>query len=279
MNSTSRLFWHTIPSMRCLKFFAAGLLSAFLIASPFVGESPNVPTVELARQSQANTVLVIASEGQGSAVIIKRGRMVFAWTANHVVAEDTVVKLKVFSRVAGHIAGETTYNATVLGRDAATDCALLWVDCPAFAFAGAEFAHARPLPVGTPVFSVGNFLGSAFHGSVTAGIVAQVGVSPGERLVGWPWEVCDEITAPAWPGASGGPCFNAKGQVVGFVVGGIGPTLGVMVPVRALEAWAEQAGFSWGVRGNRCPSARLLRQLARIQQVELTKSSDSDTVP
>ncbi len=103
----------------------------------------------------------------------------------------------------------TSYPATVKGRDAKTDLALLKIDTNkplpyvAFGDSGKE-------QVGDWVIAVGNPFG--LGGSVTAGIVSANGRNINEG----PYDNFLQIDAPINPGNSGGPLFNQSGQVIGI---------------------------------------------------------------
>lgn len=212
---------------------------------------------------QKSVVLVKASDGQGSGVVVQRTNdkgktRVFVWTANHVVESDTEVKIVKNIRFEGHRAGEASFTAKVIGRDAKKDIALLWVDAPANYFRAAEFAEEKPIRVGTSLTHVGNVLGEAFEDSVSAGLMSQIGMNSGGSF---PWELTDQYAGEAYFGSSGGPVFRTNDkEVVGIVVGGIVQS-GFMqfVPVRVISDFAGRNGYYWAVRGNWCPSDDFLR--------------------
>lgn len=220
---------------------------------------PAPSSLNIYQTAQKQTVLVVTPGGRGSAVIVKRtnpdgATRWFAWTAAHVTEGQSEVKIKVIVRTEGRKVGETIFTATVLGSSPATDCALLFIDAPEDAFVPAIFASNTPALPGDPVFACGNFRGISFDGSISTGVISQIGIQP--PMVNWPWPICDQTTAPAYPGSSGGPVFDKHGRVLGLTVGGYDATLNVFVPVRALAAWAASAGFSWAIRGDACPAAK-----------------------
>lgn len=164
------------------------------------------------------------------------------------------MKLKVFLRTEARLVGETVYTAEVLKTVPGLDIALLFVDAPADAFLASEFAANAPANLGDFVFTCGNFLGREYPGSISVGVISQVGI---DRTA--PWKVLDQTTAPIYPGSSGGPIFNASGLILGVIVAGVDSTLGFFVPVRAIDAWASENKFGWAVRGYSCPSDISLR--------------------
>jgi S1-C subfamily serine protease len=231
-------------------------LAAWLATVPFIAApSGRLPSTAQFATAQRQTVLVRTDEGQGSAVVLERDGVYIAWTAAHVVGDQPAVSVVVIHRENGKIAGETVFDADVLGVAKEEDVALLRVHAPHGTFSGAKFADASPLLPGTPIYHVGNFFGSAFGGSISVGVVAQVGVEPGDRFEGWPWKVADQMSGTAFPGSSGGPVFDYSGRIVGLLVGGVSPSLSVFVPVRVIEKWAKENGFEWAVRGNSKPTA------------------------
>jgi S1-C subfamily serine protease len=220
--------------------------------------------VDYARM-QASVVLIQASDGQGSGVVVERTNehgqaRVFIWTANHVVENDNSVTIKKAIRSETRRVGEAVFTAKVIGREAKRDLALLWLDAPAGYFRAAEFAPLAPIEVGTPLTHVGNVLGSSFEDSVSNGILSRNGIRP----EGWPWELTDQAALAAFYGSSGGPLFRTgDGDVAGLVVGGVvGSGFMNFVPVRIIENFANENVLHWAVRGDWCPGDGLLQGLA-----------------
>ena len=96
--------------------------------------------------------------------------------------------------------------AKVIGVDSKTDLALLKADGSNFPYV--TFADHTPR-VGDWVIAVGNPFG--LGGTVTAGIVSARGRDIGSG----PYDDFLQIDAPVNHGNSGGPTFNAEGEVVG----------------------------------------------------------------
>ncbi|WP_300297390.1 DegQ family serine endoprotease [Ferrovibrio sp.] len=99
--------------------------------------------------------------------------------------------------------------ATVKGRDAKTDLALLKIESktplPYVAFGDSDKAR-----IGDWVVAVGNPFG--LGGSVSAGIVS----ARGRNLNNGPYDNFLQIDAPINPGNSGGPLFDQSGRVIGI---------------------------------------------------------------
>lgn len=210
---------------------------------------------------QSQTVMVLTERGEGSGVVVKRGDKTFVWTAAHVVDKFSQVEVRQQFRFNGQKAGHQSFPAYVIARLPDTDAALLWVDAPPDKLTGAEWAVEGAGP-GTPVLCVGNILGHNFDGSVSEGVVAQIGVAPEDLFAqGWPWSLVDQATVVSWPGSSGGPVFNTDGQIVGLIVGGPGRAgVACYVPLRVIYAAAQEASVTWALYGSLAPSAKLLEE-------------------
>ena len=120
-------------------------------------------------------------------------------TNNHVVQNATEVEIG--------LDNGRTVPATIVGTDKKTDLALLKIkDKGDYPFV--EFASHTPR-VGDWVIAVGNPFG--LGGTVTAGIVS----ARGRDIGAGPYDDFLQIDAPVNRGNSGGPAFDATGQVVG----------------------------------------------------------------
>lgn len=98
-------------------------------------------------------------------------------------------------------------NAKIIGTDPKTDLALLKIE-DGGTYPHVSFSTATPR-VGEWVIAVGNPFG--LGGTVTAGIVSARGRDIGSG----PYDDFLQIDAPVNRGNSGGPTFNASGEVVG----------------------------------------------------------------
>ncbi len=140
--------------------------------------------------------------GSGSGVLITPDG--YALTNDHVVAASG-------GGVHAALPDGRTLGARLVGRDPATDLALLQMEGSALPFAHLEAERlARP---GQLAVAIGNPLG--FDSTVTAGIVSATGRalrSVHGRLI----ESVIQHTAPLNPGNSGGPLLDASGAVIGI---------------------------------------------------------------
>lgn len=132
-------------------------------------------------------------------------------------------------------------RAKLVGRDAATDIALLRIENGKPPFAAVRFANDRDVRVGDWVIAVGNPLG--LHDTVTAGIVSGRGreFSQASRLTDFV-----QIDAPINSGNSGGPTFDMAGRVVGMNTlvrsspfGGAADGIAYAIPASTIQAVAR----------------------------------------
>jgi len=136
--------------------------------------------------------------GQGSGFIVSADGLVL--TNAHVVANAKDVTVKLTDR--------REFQARVLGADPKTDVAVLRID--AKGLPTLPMGSARDLKVGEWVLAIGSPFG--FENSVTAGVVSAKGRTlPDDSVV--PFIQTDVAVNP---GNSGGPLFNARGEVVGI---------------------------------------------------------------
>jgi S1-C subfamily serine protease len=107
----------------------------------------------------------------------------------------------------------TQARAQVTGTDPGNDLAVIRATLPADKITPATFGDSDAVRVGEPVFAIGNPFGFAF--TVTSGIISG---RERERsgVDGRPIRNVLQTDAAVNPGNSGGPLFNARGEVVGI---------------------------------------------------------------
>ncbi len=136
--------------------------------------------------------------GAGSGFFISADGYVV--TNNHVI--DHADKITV------HTSDDRTFRARLVGRDQATDLAVLKIDATGLPFVSFE-DRAKPR-VGDWVVAVGNPFN--LGGTATAGIVSALGR---RNVSGSSYVDFMQIDAPINRGNSGGPTFDLNGRVVG----------------------------------------------------------------
>jgi S1-C subfamily serine protease len=123
---------------------------------------------------------------------------------------------------------ETSYDAEVVGRDPATDLALLKVDAPSSELHPLPLGDSSTVRVGDPVVAIGNPFG--LDQTVTTGIVSALQRQI-EAQNGFAISNVIQTDASINPGNSGGPLINSSGQVIGITsqieTGGSGGSVGI----------------------------------------------------
>jgi serine protease Do len=135
----------------------------------------------------------------GSGFIIDPSGLVV--TNNHVIsnAEQITVTLS----------DDTTLQAEVIGRDAATDLALLKVE-PRAPLPATVWGDSNKTKVGDWVLAIGNPFG--LGGTVTSGIISATA----RDIHSSPYDDFLQTDASINRGNSGGPMFNLAGEVIGI---------------------------------------------------------------
>ena len=142
--------------------------------------------------------------GLGSGVILSEDGYIV--TNNHVI--DGAEKLEVL------LNDNSTYEATVIGTDEATDLALIKID--ASGLSAITFGDSEAVKIGEWVLAVGNPFG--FNSTVTAGIVSAKARSLGQNSRNGRMGIESFIQTDAAlnPGNSGGALVNLKGELIGI---------------------------------------------------------------
>lgn len=141
------------------------------------------------------------TEGAGSGVVLTEDGYIV--TNRHVIDGASTVKVRLHNG--------RTYSATVTGKDAKTDLAVLKID--AEDLTAAKLADSSQARVGDFVIAIGNPLGE-LGGTVTEGIVSAL---DREVTIDGQSMTLLQTSAAVNPGNSGGGLFNLEGELVGVV--------------------------------------------------------------
>jgi putative serine protease PepD len=168
------------------------------------GTGTNVALSQIAAKVLPSVVSISAGQSIGSGVIMTADGAVL--TNNHVIAGNRGNTVTVtFSN------GQRS-NATIIGRDPASDLAVIRVN-GASGLPPLPFGDSSKLRVGDGVLAVGSPLG--LQGSVTSGIVSALNrtiETEGSPAI----EGAIQTDAAINPGNSGGALINWSGQLVGI---------------------------------------------------------------
>ena len=136
-------------------------------------------------------------------------------TNNHVVSAGT--QGATVESITVTLPDRREFTAKLVGRDAASDLAVLKIQGSNFPFV--HFGDSRQARVGDWVVAIGNPFG--LSGTVSAGIVSavnRVGIGPYDRFI--------QTDASINRGNSGGPMFDLQGNVIGINSQILSPTGG-----------------------------------------------------
>ena len=145
------------------------------------------------------------AQSLGSGFIISADGYVV--TNNHVITADGQGQVE---SITVNMPDGTEYPAKLIGRDAASDLAVLKISAPK-PLPFVKFGDSRNARVGDWVIAIGNPFG--LGGSVTSGIISAVYRNTGS---GSAYDRYLQTDAAINRGNSGGPMFDMKGQVIGI---------------------------------------------------------------
>jgi len=129
----------------------------------------------------------------------------------HVITNEHVVENS--DKVTVTFLDGRSYNAEVVGVDAATDIAVIKVNADRSLLKPLHIGDSSNLKVGMGVAAIGNPFG--LSGTMTSGIVSALGrLLPQETGFSIPDVI--QTDAAINPGNSGGPLLNSRGEVVGI---------------------------------------------------------------
>ena len=137
----------------------------------------------------------------------------------------------------------SSYNANIVGSDPFTDIAVIKVDADPSLLHPLPVGDSSNLKVGMQVVAIGNPFG--LSGSMTAGIVSQLGRLLPSQDTGFSIPDVIQTDAAINPGNSGGPLLNIKGEVVGIntaIQSAIGEFTGIgfAIPSKTVSKIAPQ---------------------------------------
>ena len=182
---------------------------------------PGFPRPDMRRQQKRT--------GAGSGFFVSGDGLIV--TNNHVVESAEKIKVR--------LADGTELPAKVVGRDAATDVALIRAEGKG-PFTPLALGDSDGLRVGEWVMAVGNPL--AMEHTVTVGVVSAKGRALGLSEATRSFENFIQTDAAINLGNSGGPLVNLRGEVVGMntAINAAGQNLGFAVPVNTIKAVRPQ---------------------------------------
>ena len=199
--------WVTVPTSSSLSNVTSNK-SGSGSATAKTGEAPDWQTVASGVSGSVVSIQTAMANGtaKGSGAIIDtEGHII---TNNHVISGAQQIQVT--------LANGNIYSAQLVGTDTTTDLAVIKLDNPPSGLKAVEFADSDKLAVGENVMAIGNPLG--YDDTATTGIVSALNR---------PVTVTDDnnneivtnavqIDAAINSGNSGGPTFNAAGQVIGI---------------------------------------------------------------
>ncbi|MFL2052241.1 S1C family serine protease [Leuconostoc mesenteroides] len=148
---------------------------------------------------------------EGSGVIYKKtDGSAFIVTNNHVITGAAKIQVMLHS--------EKKVTATLVGKDAMTDLAVLKIDGTDVTTT-AQFGDSSKITVGENVLAIGSPLGSEYASSVTQGIISakkRLVEATSENGQNYGGSTVIQTDAAINPGNSGGPLINFAGQVIGI---------------------------------------------------------------
>ncbi len=162
------------------------------------------PSVVTVNTVVANRQGVPQGEGLGTGVVVDKDGHIL--TNYHVIQGANAVTVK--------FADGTVLAGKVVGSDQGNDLAIVSVNAPADALVPAHFADSDTVRAGQGVFAIGNPFSLEF--SVTSGIVSGTERQQGGGITGRAIRGVIQTDAAVNPGNSGGPLFDADGNVIGI---------------------------------------------------------------
>lgn len=173
------------------------------------GGSLPISLADIVDDVRRSVVVITASNGNigsssgGTGSVIDREGHVL--TNYHVIEGMSEVKVTLWDGTAA--------VAEVLGSDPGSDLAILRVDLPSHLLIPVRMGDSDRVRVGDPVFAIGHPFSQQF--TVTSGIISATGRVTNSSFTGRGIRDVLQVDAAVNPGNSGGPLFNAAGEMIG----------------------------------------------------------------
>ena len=183
-----------------------------------VGEITPLPTkkdlslIEIFEHSEASVVRVnvqrdievLSTSGVGSGFVYD--------TYGHIITNSHVIDNA--QKIVVTLLDGSSYNAEIIGDDPFTDLAVIKIETNGVFLQPLPIGDSSKLKVGEQIAAIGNPFG--LSGSMTAGIVSQLGRLLPSQDSGFSIPDVIQTDAAINPGNSGGPLLNMRGEMVGI---------------------------------------------------------------
>lgn len=230
---------------------------------------PTKPIRELVDTFGEGVVQIRTPSGSGSGFVIDEAGHVI--TNCHVIEGETEVTVDFFQAASGAIRERSISNVEIVALTPFFDLALLKVPNPeARKFAHVFLGFIEDVRPGDIAFVVGNPLG--LTRSVTEGIISNTRRN-------FQGQVYLQTNAQISPGNSGGPLFNARGQVIGVTNMKIplGEGLGFAIPINYVKDFLRnREAFAFNKEN---PNTGYHYQSPPRRQVPLKSSDEAEAKP
>jgi S1-C subfamily serine protease len=226
-------------SFRRQVLYPCAVVVVVLVLAAVTGRTPSAGIAPQVAQVRGAVVHVEKTgECQGSGCLITSDGILF--TAKH-VSDSRPGKYTVT------LDDGRKYPVKYVVEDRENDVSLMKLDLPpGVTVPYAQLAREDDMRVGDALFIFGSPLGRDNINTVSLGILSAAQRDLAGRR-GWGeyrrygWHVMLQSTSPAFPGNSGGPVFNMRGEVIGVLVAGQAETLNFSVPVARFRDTIETA--------------------------------------
>ena len=203
--------------------------------------SKDLSLTEIFERSEAGVVRVNVIKSEQIAGLNGVGSGFVFDQSGHVITNHHVIDNS--EKIVVTFLDGSSYNANIVGSDPFTDIAVIKVDAEPSLLHPLPVGDSSNLKVGMQVVAIGNPYG--LSGSMTAGIVSQLGRLLPSQDTGFSIPDVIQTDAAINPGNSGGPLLNIKGEVVGIntaIQSAIGEFTGIgfAIPSKTVSKIAPQ---------------------------------------